>query len=87
MDLAREHHPDLVLLDLNLPDMSGSDVLRQLKTDPDTAGIPIVMLSADATVGALERLLAAGAHAYLTKPIDLKKLLQAVDETIQTKVA
>jgi PAS domain S-box-containing protein len=87
LDLAREHRPDLILLDLNLPDMLGSDVLRELKADPDTAGIPIVVLSADATVGALERLLAAGAHAYLTKPIDLKKLLEAVDETIQTKVA
>ena len=47
LDLAREHHPDLVLLDLHLPDQSGAEVLRRLQSDPDTAGIPVVVVSAD----------------------------------------
>jgi signal transduction histidine kinase/ActR/RegA family two-component response regulator len=82
LDLARQHHPDLVLLDLHLPDMSGVDVLRALLDDPRTRSIPVVVISADATAGQIPKLLAAGAKAYLTKPLDLRRLLQVIDETI-----
>ena len=79
VDLAREHSPDLILLDLHLPDISGDVVLRQLRDDPATASIPVVMVSADATTGQVRRLLAEGAHAYITKPIDVAELRRVVD--------
>ena len=77
--LAQQHNPDLILLDLHLPDIQGSEVLRQLQEDPQTREVPVVMISADATSGQIERLLSAGASAYLTKPLDVKKFLEVVD--------
>jgi CheY-like chemotaxis protein len=82
LDLARTEPPDLVLLDLHLPDLGGELVLERLKDDERTAGIPVVVLSADATRSMREPLLAAGAHAYVTKPIQVPRLLQLVDELI-----
>ena len=82
LDLAREHRPDLILLDLHLPDLSGEDVLRQLLAEPRTRDIPVVVLSADATPGQVERLLAVGAQAYLTKPLDVPKFLALVDQRV-----
>lgn len=78
VELAREHHPDLILLDLHLPDISGELVLAELQEDAETRGIPVIVLSADAT-REREQLLAAGAAAYLTKPIDLRRLLDVFD--------
>jgi PAS domain S-box-containing protein len=78
LELVREHQPDLVLLDLHLPDLHGRQVLHQLKCDPVTAGIPIVVLSADATPAQFRRLLSEGAAGYLTKPIDVESLLDRV---------
>jgi CheY-like chemotaxis protein/anti-sigma regulatory factor (Ser/Thr protein kinase) len=80
IELARQHQPDLVLLDLHLPDVRGDEVLRRLKEDPATRSIPVVMLSADATERQRERLLSAGASAYLTKPIGVQALLESVDQ-------
>jgi signal transduction histidine kinase/ActR/RegA family two-component response regulator len=79
LELVREHHPQLVLLDLHLPDVPGDEVLAQLKADPETASIPVVIISADATQGHVSRLLRAGAAAYLTKPLDVREFLAAVD--------
>jgi signal transduction histidine kinase/ActR/RegA family two-component response regulator len=83
--LAREHRPALILLDLHMPDINGDEVLRQLREDPATATTPVVMVSADATAGQIERLLAEGATGYLTKPLDLQELMtvfnSAVDST------
>jgi CheY-like chemotaxis protein len=78
LELAREHRPDLILLDLHLPDLPGEDVLERLKLDEATKGIPVVVLSADAKRDR-EPLLAAGASAYLTKPVALRRLLEVVD--------
>ena len=78
LELARQHSPDMVLLDLHLPDLAGKDVLERLKGDPATAGIPVIVISADATAGQIERLRAAGATDYLTKPIEAKRLLELV---------
>jgi signal transduction histidine kinase/ActR/RegA family two-component response regulator len=64
-------NPDIILLDLDLPDLHGSQILHELKADTKTAHIPIVILSADANPGTVRRLLHHGALAYLTKPIDL----------------
>ncbi|MCL4242258.1 MAG: PAS domain-containing protein [Dehalococcoidia bacterium] len=82
LQLARDHHPDLVLLDLHLPDMKGDEVLQRLLRDPMTASIPVVIASADATQRQVERLLRMGARAYLTKPIDVPRLLETVDELL-----
>jgi CheY-like chemotaxis protein len=80
VELAREHHPDLILLDLHLPDMHGSEVLRRLRADTRTSDIPVVVISADATRSAVDELLAAGADAYLTKPLDLDEFLRTLEQ-------
>jgi signal transduction histidine kinase/CheY-like chemotaxis protein/CHASE3 domain sensor protein len=82
-ELAREHAPDLILLDLNLPDISGQEVLARLRRDEKTRSIPVVIVSADATQGQIERLLAAGAQDYLTKPLEVARFLQVLDETLK----
>jgi len=85
LDLARQHLPDLILLDLHLPDMPGEQVLRHLQSDPKTHGIPVIVISADATPGQLRHLLATGARAYLTKPIDVSRFFEAVDEALSER--
>jgi CheY-like chemotaxis protein len=82
VELAQIHRPKLILLDLNLPDMHGSEVLQRLQSDPTTAAVPVVVLSADATPSQIERLLKAGARNYLTKPFDLDPFLAVVDEMV-----
>jgi CheY-like chemotaxis protein len=83
IDLVRLHKPNLVLLDLHLPDMPGHEVLNTLKADPLTADIPVVVISADAMSRQIQRLIEAGAHDYLTKPIDLRKLGEVVRTILQ----
>jgi signal transduction histidine kinase/CheY-like chemotaxis protein len=83
LELANENRPDLILLDLHLPDIRGDVVLRELQTDPRTRDIPTIMLSADATPGEIQRLRAAGATDYLTKPLDVEKLLHILDEHLR----
>lgn len=85
VELAQIHHPKLILLDLNLPDMHGSEVIEKLQTDPATAQMPVVVLSADATPSQIERLLAAGARNYLTKPFDIDPFLAVVDEIVSER--
>jgi CheY-like chemotaxis protein len=82
LELARQHRPDLVLLDLHLPDIQGDEILRQIRADPRTQHIPIVIISADATSPQINRLRAAGANDYLTKPIDVRKFLALVDAVV-----
>ena len=82
VELAHAHHPKLILLDLNLPDIHGSEVLRRLQNEPVTAKVPVVVLSADATPSQIERLLTAGARNYLTKPFDIDPFLAVVDEMV-----
>jgi PAS domain S-box-containing protein len=79
VELAREYLPDVVLLDLHLPDIPGDEVLRRLRADPWTAGIPVIVVSADATTASLDRLRTAGADAYLTKPLDVDEFLRSVE--------
>ena len=86
LDLAREHLPMLILLDLHLPDISGDDVLQQLRRDPATANIPVVMVSAEASPGQVQRLMNTGALAYLTKPIDVTELLNILDRCIEMEL-
>jgi signal transduction histidine kinase/ActR/RegA family two-component response regulator len=82
LELAAEHRPDLVLLDLHLPDIGGDEVLARLRADARTKDIPVVILSADATDRTPGPLLDAGAQAYLTKPIGVRELLEVVDNYV-----
>ena len=82
LELAREHNPALILLDLHLPDIGGEQVLERLRDDPATASIPVVIVSADATSGQIQRLLASGASSYITKPIDVRELLGIFEKTV-----
>jgi signal transduction histidine kinase/ActR/RegA family two-component response regulator len=77
--LAHTHRPAIVLMDLNLPGMSGFEVLAQLRRDPDTAHIPVVALTANAMPRDIERGLSAGFARYLTKPIDIEQFNEAID--------
>jgi CheY-like chemotaxis protein len=83
VDLAREHRPDLILLDQHLPDIQGDAVIRRLREDPRTRAIPVVMLSAEASPRQIERLREAGVLDYLTKPLDVSRLLALIDETVR----
>src|SRR5207249_7083792 len=82
LELAREHQPDLILLDIHLPDLPGTEVLRCLREDPATRLIPVIALSGDATESQINKLLAAGARDYLTKPFDLSTFLDTVGEVL-----
>jgi PAS domain S-box-containing protein len=82
LDLAVQHRPDLILLDVHLPDINGDEVLRRLKGDDRTRHIPVIMLSADATPHQASRFRRAGAEAYLTKPIRVRELLGAIDDAL-----
>ena len=80
LKMAREHRPDLILLDLHLPDISGDQVLAALRSDACTSEIPVGMLTADALAETREHMLAAGVRAFLTKPIEVRTLLGALDQ-------
>ena len=82
LELARECTPDLILLDVHLPDLAGDALLRTLKKDERTRHIPVVMVSADATPAQVQRLLGYGAEAYLTKPLEIAAFLRTVDEVL-----
>jgi CheY-like chemotaxis protein len=82
LDLAARHHPDLILLDLNLPDMSGEEVQTRLLGSEWLREVPLVIVSADASPKLSERYLGLGAAAYVTKPFDVKKLLGVVDQLL-----
>jgi CheY-like chemotaxis protein len=85
LELAREHRPDLVLLDLNLPDMTGDEILRRLKSDPALKGIPVLMVSADAMSDRIEQLMQLGASGYLTKPYKVAELLRMIEEMLSAR--
>jgi signal transduction histidine kinase/ActR/RegA family two-component response regulator len=80
--LAREHLPDIILMDLNLPGMSGIEVLKQLRADAATSHIPVIALTANAMPRDIERGQAAGFNRYLTKPIDIDKFTEAINSTL-----
>jgi PAS domain S-box-containing protein len=79
LELARDERPALILLDLHLPDMPGREVLRLLRTNAETRHIPVLIVSADASIGQAERLTEAGAIGYLTKPLVVSQFLAEVD--------
>ena len=83
LELAQQHRPDLILLDVHMPDLSGYEVLELLRGDPRTASIPVVMLSADASHEQIQRFRDAGARDYLTKPLDLQSFLEQLDDYLR----
>jgi CheY-like chemotaxis protein len=78
--MAAERHPDLIMLDMMMPDMDGLSILSRLREQPGTAGIPIVMLSAGVNLNDDELAQQAGAQGYLTKPVSLKTLLDTISK-------
>ena len=76
--LAGEHLPDVILMDVRLPDMDGPAALVLLRRDPRTAGIPVVAVTSSAMMGDRERLLSAGFDGYLEKPISVKEFAEQV---------
>ena len=82
-ELAQQHLPQLILLDIHLPDVSGHDLLKRLRADPRTAAIPVVIVSADATAGQLRRLMSAGAQDYLTKPLKVSAFFDVVNRFLK----
>jgi PAS domain S-box-containing protein len=85
-ELAREHKPDLILLDLNLPDINGAEVLSKLKRSSTLRNTPVIILSADATSREIDRLLRMGAYSYLTKPIDVSRFISNLYQVFAERV-
>ena len=79
---ARRLHPDLILLDMHLPDITGPELLRHLMADDETAAIPVIVVSADATPARMEQALTLGAAHYVTKPLALAPFLEVLDEVL-----
>jgi CheY-like chemotaxis protein len=79
IQLARDNHPDVILMDINLPGMNGIEALKILRSDIATARIPVIALSANAMPLDIERGLKAGFLSYITKPIKVDEFMQALD--------
>lgn len=82
LTMAHQHRPDLIILDINLPDMSGFALLQKLKQLPESAATPVMALSASAMPRDLQRGLEAGFFRYLTKPLDINHFLQSIDDAL-----
>jgi two-component system, cell cycle response regulator DivK len=78
VELATEHSPDLVLMDIQLPDIDGVEALARLRADERTASVPVVALTAQAMEGDRERFLASGFDGYLSKPVNIADLVATV---------
>jgi two-component system cell cycle response regulator DivK len=78
VELALEHRPDLVLMDIQLPDIDGVEALNRLKADERFSSVPVLALTAQAMDGDRERFLAAGFDGYLSKPVDIAEFVATV---------
>ncbi|HLK17100.1 MAG TPA: response regulator, partial [Fimbriimonadaceae bacterium] len=87
IEAAFDNPPNLVLLDLNLPDIGGLEVLKALKADPRTKDVDVVVTTADASRSQITRLMEAGATDYITKPIDLRSLRWTVEQSMSGGLA
>jgi two-component system, cell cycle response regulator DivK len=79
LDLARQHHPNLILLDIQLPDIPGDEVAQRLKADEQTCGIPIIAVTAFAMPGDPEKIVNSGCDEYVPKPFNIRALLALVE--------
>ena len=82
LDVAREFSPDLVITDIQLPHVSGLDLIRMLRADDQLADVPIMAVTAYSAIGDEERIRAAGAQAYVSKPISVVRFAQTVEELL-----
>ena len=87
IEMVRAHQPDVILMDINLPGISGTEALQILREDPATAEIPVIALSANAMPRDIEKGLQAGFFRYLTKPIKLNKLVETLDAAFDSRGA
>jgi two-component system, cell cycle response regulator DivK len=87
LTLARTAHPDLIVMDINLPVMDGLEATTRLKAAPSTRGIPILVLTAHASIDDRRRSEAAGADEYETKPVDFARLRQKILALLAARVA
>ncbi|WP_346909545.1 response regulator [uncultured Roseibium sp.] len=78
LELARAHHPDLILMDIQLPEVSGLEVTKWIKEDEDLCAIPVIAVTAFAMKGDEERIRQGGCEAYISKPISVAKFLETV---------
>jgi signal transduction histidine kinase/CheY-like chemotaxis protein len=85
LDVVLREVPDLLLLDLHLPDLSGDEILRQIRANPATADLPVAILSAEASPDVIRRMRASGVTAYLTKPLDLAELGRLIDSFVERR--
>ncbi|MBX3086724.1 MAG: response regulator [Anaerolineae bacterium] len=85
VEMAQQHLPDVILMDIDLPIMDGLEATRRIKAAPDTGHIPVVALTANAMVGDMERTLAAGCDAYEAKPVDMPHLLDTIARMLNGK--
>ena len=83
LKLAREHHPDLILMDIQLPEISGLEVTKRLKEDDSLRGIPVIAVTAFAMKGDEEKIRQGGCEAYIAKPISVATFLQTVQRFLQ----
>ena len=86
LELAMEHLPDLILLDINLPGMDGFEVLKQLRSKEVSREIPVIAISANAMSKDIEKGEAAGFDGYITKPVNVKELLSIVESKLLNKI-
>ena len=85
VNLARDKKPDLILMDIQMPDMDGLEATRRIKQESETTNIPIIALTALTMPGDREKCLAAGVNEYMTKPVNLKKLVNSIEQQLATK--
>ena len=87
LERARALRPDVVLMDIRLPDMDGLEATRRLRSDPTLVGLPIIALTAQAMRGDAESALAAGCDAYISKPIDVRTIAAAISRVVERRRA
>jgi len=86
LDLAKSEHPNLILMDINLPGMNGIEALKQLQDTTETTDIPVIAITAAAMPKEVEAGLKAGFRDYITKPINVSKLIQTIEETLHLHI-
>ena len=84
IELAREHMPEVILMDINLPDITGIDVMRVLRKDPATRHIPVIAISANAMARDVEKGREAGFFEYLAKPINVKEFTDTLNAALES---
>lgn len=85
LDLAREHKPDLILMDIQLPEVSGLDVTKWLKADEELKGIPVIAVTAFAMKGDEQKIREGGCEDYISKPISVTRFLDVIESYLKTK--